>query len=239
MSPKAALILEKEIYPIIRNTIPRTARPIGSEDPEELVQDATASAAEMLDAAERSGKLPSPNSVAYYSIQRTKSGRRSYGDIRSDVMSPGFLMDNEGALSSLEEPLGGDDDGALTLGDMIAERREDPSVEVTRKLDWEEFRSRQDKRKQRIIAEISAGLGTGEIARLFSVSPARVVQLKREIAKDIKSFMGDNILSDAGQESVWERDIRCLREKGEWKHMKIDRIDDDMEHMHVAQEMFG
>jgi hypothetical protein len=72
MSPKAALMLETEIYPIIRNTIPRTASPIGSEDHEELVQDATASAAEMLDAAERSGKLPSPNSVAYYSIQRTK-----------------------------------------------------------------------------------------------------------------------------------------------------------------------
>lgn len=239
MSPKAAQMLADEIYPIIKNTVPHVVKPLGSEDPEELVQDATASAAEMLDAAERSGKLPSPNSVAYYSIQRTKSGRRSYGDKRMDVMSPGFQMDHDGVLSSLEEPLGGEDDGALTLGDMIAERREDPSAEVTRKLDWEEFSGRQDRRKQRIIAEISAGLGTGAIARLFSVSPARVVQLKREIAKDIKSFMGDNILVDAGQESVWERDIRCLREKGEWKHMKVDRIDEDLEHMHVAQEMFG
>ena len=29
---------------------------------------------------------------------------------------------------------------------------------------------------------------------------------------DIKSFMGDSILADAGSESVWERDIRCLEE---------------------------
>ena len=56
---------------------------------------------------------------------------------------------------------------------------------------------------------------------------------------DIKSFMGDSILADAGSESVWERDIRCLREKGEWKHMKVDRIDDDMEHAHVTQALFG
>ena len=56
MSPSAALMLEKEIYPIIRNTVPRTVRPQGSEDPEELVQDATASAAEMLEAMEKAGK---------------------------------------------------------------------------------------------------------------------------------------------------------------------------------------
>ncbi len=32
MSPAAALILEMQIYPIIRNTIPRKAKPMGSED---------------------------------------------------------------------------------------------------------------------------------------------------------------------------------------------------------------
>ncbi|MFZ2653906.1 MAG: hypothetical protein WAX69_03250 [Victivallales bacterium] len=50
--------------------------------------------------------------------------------------------------------------------------------------------------------------------------------------------MGDSILVDAGQESVWERGIRCLREKNEWKHMKIDRID-DVEKSNAMQEMFG
>ncbi len=237
MSPLAAQMLEKQIYPIIRNTIPRTARPIGCEDHEELVQDATASAAEMLDAAERSGKLPSPNSVAYYSIQRTKSGRRSYGDIRSDVMSPGFQMDNEGSVCSMQEPVC--DEEEMTVGDTIACKSEDIASRVLRQIDWDTFLGRLDTRKRRIVEEMMLGFGTGEIARLFSVSASRVVQLKREIAKDIKSFMGDNILSDAGQESIWERDIRCLREKGEWKHMKVDRIDDDMEHAHVAQEMFG
>ena len=83
------------------------------------------------------------------------------------------------------------------------------------------------------------GYGTGDIARMFSVSASRIVQLKREIAQEIKKFMGDSILADAGLESVWERDIRCLREKGEWKHMKIDRIDDDPAHSNLIQEMFG
>lgn len=237
MSPSAALMLEKQIYPIIRNTIPMTARPIGCEDPEELVQDATASAAEMLDAMEKVGKKPLPNSIAYYSIQRTKSGRRSYGDIRCDVMSPGFQMDHEGSVCSMQEPVCDEDD--LTVGDTIACKTEDMASKVLRQIDWQAFLETLDVRKRRIVEELMFGYGTGDIARLFSISAARIVQLKREIAQDIKDFMGDSILVDAGGESVWERDIRCLREKGEWKHMKIDRIDDDPGHSSLMQEMFG
>lgn len=237
MSPKAAQMLADEIYPIIRNTVPHVVKPMGSEDPEELVQDATASAAEMLDAVEKAGKTPFPNSIAYYSIQRTKSGRRSYGDIRSDVMSPGFQMDNEGSVCSMQEPVC--DEEEMTVGDTIACKSEDMAARVLRQIDWGAFLETLDARKRRIVEELMFGYGTGDIARLFSVSASRVVQIKREIAKDIRQFMGENILMDVGQESVWERDIRCLREKGEWKHMKVDRIDDDMEHIHVAQEMFG
>ncbi|MFZ2653588.1 MAG: hypothetical protein WAX69_01610 [Victivallales bacterium] len=237
MSPSAALMLEKEIYPIIRNTVPRTARPMGSEDHEELVQDATASAAEMLEAMEKSGRVPLPHSIAYYSIQRTKSGRRSYGDIRSDVMSPGFQMDHDGSVCSMQEPAGDEED--LTVGDAIASKSEDMASKVLRQIDWDAFLDTLDVRKRRIVEELMLGFGTSEIAKLFSVSAARITQIKREIAQDIKEFMGDSILVDAGQESVWERDIRCLREKNEWKHLKLDKLDDDMEHSHTAQAMFG
>ncbi|MFZ2653738.1 MAG: hypothetical protein WAX69_02370 [Victivallales bacterium] len=236
MSPSAALMLEKEIYPIIRNTIPRTARPMGSEDPEELVQDATASAAEMLEAMEKAGKTPLPHSIAYYSIQRTKSGRRSYGDVRSDVMSPGFQMDHDGSVCSMQDPAGDDED--LTIGDAIASKSEDMASKVLRQIDWDAFLDTLDVRKRRIVEELTLGFGTGDIARLLAVSSSRIVQLKREIAEDVKSFMGDSILMDAGQESVWERDIRCLRERNEWKHLKIDRIDDP-EQSNIAQAMFG
>ena len=209
---------------------------MGSEDPEELVQDATASAAEMVEAMEQSGRTPLPHSIAYYSIQRTKSGRRSYGDIRTDVMSPGFQMDNDGSVCSMQEPAGDDED--LTIGDAIASKSEDTATKVLRQIDWEAFLETLDARKRRIVEELMMGFGTGDIARLFSISSARIVQLKREIAKDIREFMGDSILVDAGQESVWERDIRCLRERNEWKHLKLDRIDDH-EQANIAQEMFG
>jgi hypothetical protein len=237
MSPSAALMLETQIYPIIRNTIPRTARPIGSEDPEELIQDATASAAEMIESMEKSGRKPLPNSIAYYSIQRTKSGRRSYGDIRSDVMSPGFQMDHEGSMCSMQDPVCDEDDA--TVGDTIASKSEDTASKVLRQIDWQAFLETLDARKRRIVEEMMLGYGTGDIARLLAVTAPRIVQLKKDIGKKIKEFMGDTILIDVGQESVWERDIRCLREKGEWKLLKVDKVDEDLEHSHLTQEMFG
>jgi DNA-directed RNA polymerase specialized sigma24 family protein len=210
---------------------------MGSEDLEELVQDATASAAEMIESMEKSGRAPLPHSIAYYSIQRTKSGRRSYGDKRMDVMSSGYLMDNEGSLCSMQDPVCEEEDS--TVGDTIASRSEDTATKVLRQIDWNAFLDTLDARKRRIVEELMCGYGTGDIARLLAVTAPRIVQLKREIARKIKEFMGDDILIDVGQESVWERDIRCLREKGEWKLLKVDKIDEDMEHTHIAQEMFG
>jgi len=229
-------MLEKEIYPIIRNTVPRVVRPTGSEDPEELVQDATASAAEMIEAMEKAGKEPLPHSIAYYSIQRTKSGRRSYGDIRTDVMSPGFQMDNDGAVCSMQEPAGDDED--LTIGDAIASRSEDMAGKVLRQIDWDAFLETLDARKRRIVEELMLGFGTGDIAKLFSVSAARITQIKREIAQDIKEFMGDTILVDAVQESIWERDIRCLHEQRESRHTDFERIDEPVMN-EIKEQIFG
>ena len=237
MSPAAALILEMQIYPIIRNTVHRKAKPIGSEDYQELIQDTTATAAAMLDAMEQSGKDPIPNSIAYYSIQRTKSGRRSYGDSRTDVMNPGYQMDNEGSVCSMQAPVGGEDED-FTVGDMIASRTEDIAAKVLREIDWDAFMQTLDARKRVIVKELMLGGGTGDIARRLAVTSARIVQLKREIGQAIRKFMGDAILVDSTSESVWQRDIRCLRERNEWKHAKLDRID-DLEQANITEAMFG
>ncbi len=185
MSPAAALILEMQIYPIIWNTIHRKAKPVGSEDYAELIQDSTATAAAMIEAMEKSGKVPIPNSIAYYSIQRTKSGRRSYGNSRTDVMNPGYQMDNEGSVCSMQSPVGGEDED-FTVGDMIAARTEDIAAKILRQIDWAAFMQTLDNRKRTIVEELMAGGGTGDIARRLAVTSVRIVQLKREIGEAIR-----------------------------------------------------
>lgn len=222
MSPAAAKLLVDEIYPIIKKTIPRTVKPIGSEDSAELIQDAITSAAMMLDSAEKNGKaLPSFRSVAYYSIQRSKIGRRSYGDNRSDVLSAGFLLQNEGRVFSLDLSLGEEatQDDSFSLHDMLADKRDDAGELCAKKLDWETFLKKQPKIIRRIIEAVSMGVKNQDIAAKHGVSAARISQIKRDIAESIKEFMGEDILLYVMEENIWKRDLRCLREKDEWKHL--------------------
>jgi hypothetical protein len=56
MSPKACWILQEEVIPRLRAVIPRSVRCVGSEDAEELIQDATVMAARMIISAEKNQK---------------------------------------------------------------------------------------------------------------------------------------------------------------------------------------
>jgi len=57
MSPQAGWILQEEVVPRLRSSIPRAVRCVGAEDAEELIQDATVIATRMIIRAETQGKL--------------------------------------------------------------------------------------------------------------------------------------------------------------------------------------
>ncbi|MHB9138632.1 MAG: hypothetical protein ACYC4Q_04425 [Victivallaceae bacterium] len=92
----------------------------------------------MIDSMKKAGKKPIPTSIAYYSIQRAKSGRRSYRNSRANVMNPGYLMDNEGSVCFMQASVGGENED-FTVGDMIAARTEDIVAKVLREIDWDAF----------------------------------------------------------------------------------------------------
>ncbi len=226
MTAKAARILLTKIVPIITATVPRTVRPTGCEDAEELVQDTIATAAEMLDSVEKAGKRPIPRSIAFYSIQRAKSGRRAYQCSRNDVLSPVFRSAHEDSISYMDAPLS-EDAEHMTMHDCIAQRRESPDEEALRRIDWEELMESLSGRDQRILDDTATGRQVKATAEDLAVSPARVVQLKRELGSRIKAFMGDGILKDITAESPWERDLRCIREQSESRYASA--MDDEPE----------
>lgn len=55
---------------------------VGSEDAEEILQDATAIAAKLIHSAEEAQKQVTPGNIAYYTLQIVKSGRRNRGRVR-------------------------------------------------------------------------------------------------------------------------------------------------------------
>jgi DNA-directed RNA polymerase specialized sigma24 family protein len=207
MSPAAQELSMSQIAPILVATVPRVVIPVGAEDADELVQDALVAACEAVHRLEKRGKQIIPKSVAYYTIQRLKSGRRSTGAGRTDVMSPGCQLDGNAGVSSLEEPVlvNEEDNENFTLGDTLASRGDDPAQVAVRNTDWREFMTMLDGRQQYIVKATAEGESyTGQAAQL-KVSPSAITQRCDTIAKRARAFWGDSVLQDVEIMPLWRR----------------------------------
>ena len=210
MSPRAGQMLTDEIMPILKGVVPSSVRVVGCEDAEELVQDALAIAAMMLQALEDSGRQVIPaKSVAFYAIQRLKCGRRSYTAGRTDALAPGAQLDSKCVVVSLESSVAMEDGDELTLGESLACRADDPSMVAGRGIDWEELEQALGDRKRSVVQALHLGHGTGWIAKALKVSGPRVVQLKREIADVILEHWGSDTLAQVNEEPLWHSSLRA------------------------------
>ena len=159
MSPSAGDLLVEQIAPRLRALVPKSVKPVGAEDGEELIQDAIVIAAQMLDRVERSGKKVTPGNIAYYALLHMRSGRRSQSANRTDIMAPGTQLDAKSCVLSFEDEVGYDPelDGPITLGQLLATEHEDPAMEAARNLDWELFLGTHDYRYGVIIKGMAEG----------------------------------------------------------------------------------
>ena len=141
MTAQAGDLLVEQIAPRLRTLVPKSVKPVGAEDTEELVQDAIVIAAQMLHRVEQSGKKFTPGNMAYYALLHMRSGRRSQSATRTDTMAPGTQLDHKSTVLSFEEEVGYDPelDAPITLGELLASEHEDPSMEAARNVDWELF----------------------------------------------------------------------------------------------------
>src|SRR5471030_2733429 len=108
MTAQAGDMLVEQIAPRLRTLVPKSVKPVGAEDPEELLQDAITIAAQMLHRVEVSGKTVTAGNIAYYVILHMRSGRRSQGSSRVDTMGIGTQLDHKSAVLSFEEEVGYD-----------------------------------------------------------------------------------------------------------------------------------
>ena len=209
MSPATQQLFMQQIAPILMAAVPRAVAPVGAEDADELVQDAMATACDAVDRLERRGKRIIPRSVAYYAIQRLKSGRRSTGSGRTDVMSPGCRLDGNCSVVSMDEPLRAGDDGEEpTLGDAIAGRGDDPSQMAVRNADWSEFMGGLDRAQQYIVWATAEGESVNDQAARLKVSPPSVCQRRHTIGRRARQFWGDTVLADAQAQPLWRRQMQ-------------------------------
>lgn len=217
MSPRAGEMLLREVRPIIAASLARGAvKTVGAEDLEELEADAMAQAANMIESAELVGKTVSASSVAYYTLQALRSGRRFGCASRTDAMSPAAQLDGRATLLSMDEPLDiydADDDDEFTLHQCLASTGEDPAVAGARELDWDGTVAGLADGDRELLLETAAGTPGIDLALRLHVTPARVTQRKRRLGETLKSAMGTEVLSDCVREPIWEGYMRAYREK--------------------------
>ena len=211
MTAVAAQMLVDEILPRIQSAVPRCVKKIGTEDDEELIADVTAMAAEGLESCEARGVPLYPSSIAYFAVQRAKTGRRSYGATRTDAMCPAAALDGVAAVVSMDETLPcGEDDGELNLHDMLAAPGEDPAVQAGRHIDWEELLETLTDRELAIVEATASGGKLDRLAAKYGVSPARITQLKHEIGRQVKTRWGAHAIADVTRAPLWMGSIHAV-----------------------------
>jgi hypothetical protein len=205
----------EEIAPRLRNIIPHAVKPVGHEDSEELVQDSIVVAAQMLHNLEQRGKQVTAGNVCYYVTLHMKSGRRSYGSGRTDVMSCGGQLDGRSSVLSFEEPAGIDPESGeeIPLGEMLAGHGDDPSMSASRLLDWNQFLDAHDDRYSELVCDLASGRNAMEVAREDGKSYFTVRQLKEHLAEDAKAYFGDDAIADSLRVPGWRGGILADHEK--------------------------
>jgi len=232
MSPQAGFLLQTEVLPRLKSAIPIAVSFIGSEDAEELIQDGTLIAAQMIHNAEQAGtklvrnpgagrrgaskvRTISAGNVAFYTIQKLKCGRRSTGSSVVDVYGSGTQINGTTRLTSLDEPTASVDDVGepLVLHDVLSRDEEDPGTKAARKMDWQTFMASLTARDQAIINCLVEGKPLASLARKRQLNSSTILYHKRRLADAIQDFMGSDILIQIRRKPNWKDGLDATREK--------------------------
>ena len=212
MSPQAGQMLLHEIAPRLHRTVLQRVAMFGSEDAEELHQDALAMAANSLDSVEKRGKTVTPGNIAFYTGQALRSGRGSTSSCHADALSSGARLKGYSSVHSLDESFG-DGEEPLTLADLLTSDAEGPSVAAARNLDWEAFLASADERQQAVIHTLAEKRQLQVAARAHGVSPSCFSAVKQHLAQDAVAFWGPSVLAQVLQEPGWRDGIRAGQER--------------------------
>lgn len=221
MSPQMGDMLVNEVVPRLRaaaSSVPA----VGSDDNEELLADMTATAAAMIDSAEKAGKKFTAGNIAWFASRQARTGRRSTGGSRTDVHSPATQLDGRAQLDHLD---GGPDSPAYCneLGDgpdglheiVWGGDTDDPAEEAARNLDWDQFIATHSERHRVAVLVLARGGTMREAGRICGISDSAACSLRKRVAADLLEFFGEGIVRRLldGMRPGWSSDLQAGRER--------------------------
>ncbi len=185
------------------------------EDLAELVRDGTAIAAKMFHSAEAQGKQVSAGNIAYYAVQHLKSGRRSTGYHKSDPLHAASQLSGRSRMHSLDEAVAGEEgsEEAITLGDILAGRADDPAVDAGRRLDWAQVVAKLDRVTRAILHALADGQELTLLVPGLGRSRSSLQTHKQQLARLILECLGADILRQVQELPGYRNAVNASREK--------------------------
>ena len=204
-----------EIAPRLATLLPHSVTPFGTEDLDELRQDAIALAAKLLTRAVETGKAVTPGNIAHYTVQLMRSGRRSTGATATDAMAPMTGLRGRARVNSTEQPVSsaGDAGEPVTLGDLLADDRDDPATEALRHLAWEEIGEKLSPREKAVLAALAEGRGLRETGRELGLCASAMSAARGSLADRIRDEWGEDAVQEAGREPDWKPTLYAYRQR--------------------------
>ena len=214
MNPYTENLLLREVQPRLRNAI-HTVPVVGSNDPEELLQDGLVIALLLLNGIRRSRKKVMAANVAYYTTKHLRSGRRSTGYRKADALHPAAHLNGRCKVHSFEERAAIDRSTGepLTLGEMLPARDDDPSTQACRRLDWDQLIQQLDEITKAVLVCLATCEGLTSLVARFGKCRSTFQNHKDRLGRLIKESMGEDILRQVQEQPGWHNDVHATREK--------------------------
>ena len=182
------------MLPRIRRHAEIVFRQFRAEAREEAIQEVIANAfvafAQLTKKGRRNAAFPS--ALARYAVAQFFDGRRVGTPLNvRDVMSPYAQRRKRVVVERLDHF----DPCAEVWHEAVLEDSRTPVIDqVWFRIDFPDWLSRLSPRNRRVAQLLAVGESTGDVARQFGISPARISQLRGELHDAWQEFQGENEL---------------------------------------------
>ena len=106
----------------------------------------------------------------------------------------------------------------MALGDLLAGTHEDPSMAAGRNIDWAEFLDGHDNRYTAMVRCAVSGRPMNSLGGKPGASNSALSSRKRQLAGDIREYMGEDVLRDVCQRPRWQADVEGEQERMRCRH---------------------
>jgi hypothetical protein len=175
------------MLPEIRNQAAFGFRRLPVEAREELIQEVVAQAYSLFVrlCQRRKTALVYATPLAQFSIKKVRAGRRigSRGNIR-DITSPRARVALE-RLDRFNQRTG------QWREALVEDRTAGPAQIAETRIDFADWLKTLSTRDRQLAEKLALGETTGCVARIFRVSAGRVSQLRRDLCKSWRTFVGE------------------------------------------------